>query len=152
MYEYRTGTPTSLAGDLASDLITRPLEVRWTIGELSPGGPSGVIGSTFTTSGAGDYDGIVARAEVVDDSFEVSRWTIVMPPVAAGAGELRFPTLPPDLVGLWANRTDSMSYLVVADTPAGSYAEFRRDAEPEHHWSWMRHPVTPGKVRISTSN
>jgi hypothetical protein len=151
VFEYRAGTPSSLEGDLAADLITRPLGAQWTTGELLPGGPTGVVGVRFTTNGAGDYDGIVARTQVVDEQFNVTRWTVVMPPVAAGQVELRMPALPADLVDVWANRTEFASYVMVADTPARSYAEFRRDAEPEHHWNWMRHPLAPAKVRVSTS-
>jgi len=149
--EYRTGMPASLAGDLSNDVISRPLDVQWIEGDLAPGGPTGVTGGSWTMTGAGDYDGIVVQAEVMTPAYDLTQWTVVLPPVAAGTSQFQFPRLPSDLLAVWANQTVAGFTMMTADTAAASYAEFRRDAAPELPWQWIRAPVTPSKVRVGIS-
>ena len=101
-------------------------------------------------SGAGDYDGIVLKVVVVNADFDRFKWKIVLPPGAAVPTEYAFPRLPPDLIGLWADKDINDLQVTAADTSATSYAEFRRDAVTESDWEWMRAPTQPQKVRIGT--
>lgn len=148
--EYRTGEPTTLTGDISSDLISQPLDVQWVRGEMFPGGPRGIRAARWTMSGSGDHDGIVLEMGVVNPAFDQFKWKVVLPPGPAGLTEYALPRLPPDLVELWANNEIDELQVMVADTPATSYAEFRRDAVTESDWSWMRAPTQPRKVRIGT--
>jgi len=149
--EYRTGMPTSLVGDLSSDLLSRPVDVQWTEGELAPGGASGVTGARWTMTGAGDRDGIVIETEVVTPAYDITRWTVVLPPGGVGTTLFRLSQLPPDLLGVWSDRMISKLFVHAVDASASSYAEFRRTAQPELAWRWMRSPMTPSKVRMATS-
>ena len=144
--EYRAGTVTSLESDVTADLISRPTDVSIVQGELEPGGRRGFVGTTWTMSGAGDHDGVVVVFE--DETLAPRRWITVAPPTAVGRVELRLPALPTDLVGLWAG--DSLDRLTIeaVDSPAVSYAQFRRDADPQRPWSYMLRPSGPSKTRI----
>jgi len=149
--EYRAGAPTSLTEDIAADAISRPLDVMIREGELTPGGPRSITGCDWTMPGAGDYDGFVVQVEAADPSFTVTRWTVVLPPAAAGPVQVQLPRLPDDLVPVWAGLAWQGARVRAVDTPAPSYAAFRRDAEPEQAWSWMRTPVAASKVRIAAT-
>jgi hypothetical protein len=149
--DYRPGAPTSWTADVAAALITRPLDVVEEVGELAPGGPTGPTGVRWTMSGAGDHDGIVVRDEVVDANYDITRWTFVLPPAAAGARAYTYPALPPDLIPLWADRTTQFFTISAVETPAASYAAFRRDAEPQWVWQWMGAPTADRQVRIATT-
>lgn len=97
-------------------------------------------------SGPGDFDGVVLRIAMEGQAA----WTIVAPPPTTMNPEIIAPPLPADFAALWATHTHFSSTVIVADTPAASYAEFRRDAEPQafaHHW--MFRPTAPRKVRLT---
>lgn len=75
----------------------------------------------------------------------------------AGGGSRASPTtcglpqLPVDLVPVWAGIMFSERYIAAVDSPAPSYDEFRRDAEPQRAWKWRWwQPGAPGKVRIGS--
>jgi hypothetical protein len=143
--EFHSGQLTSLVRDVSSDFIARPIFEGLTRDELTPGGPTGLVGASWAFAGPDSADGLVALLTVFDAEFALTTWTAVLPP---GTLQYRLPSLPADLVHLWANRRFDTFRAFNVDTPVRSYREFRRDAEPEQPWGWMRAPATPGKVRI----
>ena len=76
-----------------------------------------------------------------------------MPPRPIGTNQMLLPRLPPDLVAVWADGQASHWDVWAVDSVASSYAEFRREAEPELPWQWRRwKPTVPGKTRIAGTN
>jgi len=100
----------------------------------------------WTVVGPDNADGIVAQMHVNDDAFLPTVWSAILP----HTDHYALPRLPNDLRAVWEDR--QLDYLDVfnVDTPVASYDEFRRDAEPESAWQWMREPTTPSKVRIGS--
>jgi hypothetical protein len=154
--EYRDSVAENLEGNLAPDLIPMAEDRAVIEGQLDPEGPTGIVGVTFNMPKAGAYDGIVAEVIRVDAVTynELYRWTIVSPPPSERSATLRFPDLPADLLPVWEQEESSYAWFFVtaADTQARSYADFRRDAEPNHPWNWMYAPAAPARIRISRAD
>lgn len=97
-------------------------------------------------------DGMLMRIEkYVGDGTPSFAWSVVMPPSPTGPNEVLLPRIPPDLVPVWAGIMISERYISSVDSPAASYDEFRRDAEPQRLWKWRWwRPEVPGKAKIGS--
>ena len=151
--EYRQENATSLVNDVGADFVTMPAEASLIQGELEPGGPIDTVGMAWKMEDGAAVDGLVLRiARSVAEGFPPS-WTVVMPPRPIGTNQMLLPRLPPDLVAVWADGQASHWDVWAVDSVASSYAEFRREAEPELPWQWRRwKPTVPGKTRIAGTN
>jgi hypothetical protein len=150
--EYRTENQLSLVADVTADLVTMPTDTAFVRGELEPGGPTDVIGMTWTMDDGAAVDGVVVWVEKFRDDIAPS-WTIVMPPRPIGVNQIVLPPLPPDLVPVWAGGEINWWTVYAVDSLASSYAEFRRDADPQRAFQWRRwRPTIPGKTRTGSSN
>lgn len=145
--EYRPGQTTSLHHDASTGLMAVPTDSQGIIGSVSANGPVRMIGATWRYEAGDRGDGVIATLSAIDGKqLFITRWTAVLP---AGATGFRLPYLPPDVAGVWdGNPFIDTFFIKVVDTPALSYREFRRDAEPMSRVSWIFEPTAPATVRI----
>jgi hypothetical protein len=138
--EHVTTAATSHTADVSDDFFVRPVDVSLAIGDHGP------TGASWQLEGTDDADGVVSQIYVYGEEHQTA-WTAIVPPRRE---QFHLPRLPADLRALWEDQEIGSFYLMTVDTPAPSYRVFRRDAEPELPWEWMRAPLAPGKVRIGT--
>jgi hypothetical protein len=149
--DFSASTATSIERDVSSELVASSPGAQFLVGELEPGGPPDVVGMGWDLEEGASIDGMVLELIKVTPEDEAILWTVITPASPPGPNELRLPQLPDDLLGYWAGGMQNFVGIWTADTPASSFTEFSRDAEPLHHWAWIYLDPTPGTVRFSRS-